>query len=248
MIKKIIINADDFGHTMGVSYGITDAHLNGVVTSTTALSVASCFGQSMEKVKFLAPKLGIGVHLALTLKGAKPLLKLPSLCNEQGFFHSLAEAPDKVCPDEVKLEWEAQILKFISTGHYPTHFDSHHHVHMNIEGLLEVMEELAAKFGVPIRHPGRETKALSTCEMLGDFYDENANQEFLNSMLDKIAESENEYFELCVHPAFVDGNLQRLTSYSTPRIGEHMALTSCETKKKIAEKGFLLTNFKGLVR
>ena len=34
---KLIINADDFGLTNGVTYGIYDAIKNGVVTSTTML-------------------------------------------------------------------------------------------------------------------------------------------------------------------------------------------------------------------
>lgn len=34
---KVIFNADDFGLSRAVNYGIVDAHINGVVNSTTAL-------------------------------------------------------------------------------------------------------------------------------------------------------------------------------------------------------------------
>ena len=37
MIKKLIINADDFGLTNSVTYGIYDCIINGVVTSTTQM-------------------------------------------------------------------------------------------------------------------------------------------------------------------------------------------------------------------
>ena len=36
-MKKLIINADDFGYTPGVTAGIIEAHKRGIVTSTTAL-------------------------------------------------------------------------------------------------------------------------------------------------------------------------------------------------------------------
>ena len=37
MTRQLIVNADDFGRTRGVSAGILRAHLDGIVTSTTAM-------------------------------------------------------------------------------------------------------------------------------------------------------------------------------------------------------------------
>lgn len=37
MMKLLIVNADDFGLSPGVNYGIIAAHRHGLVTSTTAM-------------------------------------------------------------------------------------------------------------------------------------------------------------------------------------------------------------------
>lgn len=37
MSRYLIVNADDFGHTMGVSEGVLRAHQEGIVTSTTVM-------------------------------------------------------------------------------------------------------------------------------------------------------------------------------------------------------------------
>lgn len=47
-MKYVIINADDYGLTAGVTYGILETHLQGVVTSTTALSVGKHFDEAMQ--------------------------------------------------------------------------------------------------------------------------------------------------------------------------------------------------------
>ena len=40
MTRRLIVNADDFGLTRGVSAGILAAHRHGIVTSTTVLVTA----------------------------------------------------------------------------------------------------------------------------------------------------------------------------------------------------------------
>src|SRR5690625_1142560 len=87
--KKLIINADDFGLTPGVTQGIIEAHNNGVVTSTTALSVSDYFLPAMSAARIQAPTLSVGIHLTLTLNKGKPILPkeiVPSLVDEDGFF------------------------------------------------------------------------------------------------------------------------------------------------------------------
>ena len=41
MTRRLIVNADDFGLTPGVSAGILSAHRHGIVTSTTLLATAA---------------------------------------------------------------------------------------------------------------------------------------------------------------------------------------------------------------
>ena len=128
MIKKLIINADDFGMCEGNSLGILLAHEKGLVSSTTVMMNMPYALWALDKAKAY-PNLGIGVHLNLT--AGKPLLPgKKSYTDEEGNFLRPSayedEFPDGE-PDEVYEEWKAQIEAFIAhTGHLPTHLDSHH--------------------------------------------------------------------------------------------------------------------------
>jgi len=65
-MKKLIVNADDFGRSPGINRGILDAHLNGIVTSTTVMINYPDAAPGLEQALLKAPDLGIGLHLNLT--------------------------------------------------------------------------------------------------------------------------------------------------------------------------------------
>lgn len=48
MQRVLIINADDFGLSPGINYGIIDAHRRGVVTSTTAMMTADAIEHAAQ--------------------------------------------------------------------------------------------------------------------------------------------------------------------------------------------------------
>src|SRR5512135_1195324 len=72
MSKQLIINADDFGRTRGISEGIIRAHKEGIVTSATAMMNMPGVANDLSKAKTEAPTLGLGVHLTFT--AGRPLL------------------------------------------------------------------------------------------------------------------------------------------------------------------------------
>ena len=49
MTRRLIVNADDFGLTRGVSEGILAAHRHGIVTSTTVLVNSAIESRSEER-------------------------------------------------------------------------------------------------------------------------------------------------------------------------------------------------------
>jgi predicted glycoside hydrolase/deacetylase ChbG (UPF0249 family) len=158
MEHSLIVNADDYGLTPGVSAGIRHAALQGIVTSTTAMMNMPDAAPELPKALAQCPSLGIGVHLTLTV--GKPLLspsKIPSLVDEQGNFFR-REAFIKHLPlinaKEAHAEWTAQVEEFVRvTGLKPDHLDSHHHSSYYTPDLFENMLELAALYGCPIRYP-----------------------------------------------------------------------------------------------
>ena len=63
---RLIVNADDYGRTPGVSRGIRQAHLRGIVTSTTAMMNMPAIEEDLQAALEETPELGLGVHLVLT--------------------------------------------------------------------------------------------------------------------------------------------------------------------------------------
>src|SRR5512133_2836973 len=131
-MKRLIINSDDYGRSSDISRGIREAHLQGVVTSTTCMMNIHTTADDIKIALQETPKLGLGVHLVLTT--GRPLSapeSIPSLVDENGSFFKLRPLLDRLPNlnvEEVKKEWRAQIERFLQVaGRVPTHLDSHHH-------------------------------------------------------------------------------------------------------------------------
>jgi chitin disaccharide deacetylase len=177
MTKQLIINADDFGRTRGVSTGIIRAHLEGIVTSTTAMMNMPGVANDLLKAKAEAPKLGLGVHLTFT--AGRPLLPtewVSSLIDEHGKFLSqeaIIANPTHIDVEELKSEIKSQIKTFKNaTGQMPDHLDVHHFVHV-IPHLFAAYLDLADEFKLPVRIPfPRDKAALATFDqsprLIGD--------------------------------------------------------------------------------
>lgn len=132
--KRLIINADDFGLSRGITEGILLAHNEGLLTSTSLMVNQSATDYAVSKLK-TAPNLGCGIHLNLCQ--GRPVLSpkfVPSLVTSEGFFLPPPEMSKRlstwqVSSDEVEGEFRAQIQRMKSYGLTPTHADSHHRMH-----------------------------------------------------------------------------------------------------------------------
>lgn len=158
MTKYLIINADDYGLTPQVSAGIRKAHLEGILTSTTAMMNMPDAAFALEMAAAHCPNLGLGVHLTLTagspLLTPKQLPTLMRLSDGTRFPREavLREQAASIPAAEVKAEWRAQIERFIQrTGKKPDHLDSHHNSSYFTYPFFEAMLELAAEYQVAVR-------------------------------------------------------------------------------------------------
>jgi len=149
----LVVNADDFGCSPGVSRGILRAHREGVVTSTSVLGncddlrgVCALLGE--------APDLGVGVHL--TLVGGRPVsasASLPSLTNPDGGFPTRAQDVFKswmignVDIHEIEREFDAQVSRLRDAGVRPDHVDTHRHLGF-VPAVGRAMETVARKHGI----------------------------------------------------------------------------------------------------
>lgn len=148
MTRRLIVNADDFGLTSGVSAGILAAHRHGIVSSTTVLATAAINAESVSALRDSG--LGVGLHVNLTL--GRPLSGARSLVDTDGRFvrdprHAAARADVK----DVEREVTAQIEKFTSLmRRRPTHLDTHHHVGL-LAPVAAVVLDVARRLGLPVR-------------------------------------------------------------------------------------------------
>lgn len=138
-MSKLIINADDFGFSKSVNYGIIDSYREGILTSTTLMANTPAFEHAVELAKE-NPGLGVGVHLVLTF--SKPLIKnARTIVDKNGnFYKAFVYGTEKIEIDEQELynEWDEQIQKVIESGIKPTHLDAHQHSNTYSEKHLKI--------------------------------------------------------------------------------------------------------------
>ena len=153
-MKKLIVNADDFGlHTL-INQGIIKGHREGFITSTSIMPSADAYEEAVELAK-ANPKLGIGIHLTL-VGGVKSVLlkeQVPSLLDAEGRF-----LPDYVAfakrfytggvkGSELEAELRAQIEKALASGLNITHIDSHQHTHV-LPGMNGLVRKLCNEYNI----------------------------------------------------------------------------------------------------
>lgn len=242
-MKKLIINADDFGISEGVTLGIIKAHRNGVVTSTTAMMNMPYVKRALELAKAF-PELGVGIHLVLTT-GSPLCQNVPSMVDEAGEFHKLRGEFDHCQVDlaELELEWETQIRLFIEmAGCKPSHIDSHHHVHLR-KNLIEVALKLAKKYDIPMRQTTEDLTEFEPVCCFDKMYDDDVNLEYLS----KHIENGPEYQEVMCHPGFLDKDIYEKSSYNISRMYELDFYQSKQLEAYLKEN-FQLINYHSIAR
>lgn len=152
MERTLVVNADDFGMTPGVSRGIARAHDEGIVTSASLLAGMPGFDEAVRLARAL-PALGVGLHLNLT-DGAPvlPPAQIPTLVDSDGRFLgyrslTLRMLSGRVRKDELKAEITAQLGRLEQAGIEPTHIDGHRHVHL-LPTLFDVVADAAVAAGI----------------------------------------------------------------------------------------------------
>ncbi|MFN2608708.1 MAG: ChbG/HpnK family deacetylase [Acidimicrobiales bacterium] len=271
----LIVNADDYGLTSGVSAGILRAHGAGVVTSTSVLAVAPAFARTAP---WLADhcRLGVGVHLAAVGEDP-PLLsaaEVPTLVDRSGRFPASWRVllprllAGRVDPDDLRSEFTAQLEAAQGYGIQVSHLDTHQHVHL-WPSVASVVIDLARRTGIgAVRVPrshraglvsmglnrlaGRLAAAArsSTLRYPADAsgLDEAGrfDQPALAAALDRFVASGAASAEVNAHPGEdVDGERDRYRW--DYRWGEELAvLTSTEARRAIEERGFTLGTYASL--
>ena len=158
---SIIVNADDYGYSEGVSRGILDLARRGIVTATGVLANSPCFDAHVTSL-LSVPQVDVGVHLNLTT--GRPLTsRLASLLVRSGgefpkkkYGLALSILSGGIDTPVVEEEWDAQIRRCRDAGLKIWFLNSHEHLHM-LPPLYRVIRQLAERHGIDfIRHTRAE--------------------------------------------------------------------------------------------
>jgi chitin disaccharide deacetylase len=175
-VRRLIINADDFGFTAGVNRGIVEAHSRGVVTSSTLMANGLAFSGAVQLAQTV-PHLSVGCHVMLI--DGQPLLDpktVPSLVDGAtgtGRFRdgissfALRAFSGRFDSQEIEAEATAQIRKIQAAGITVSHLDTHKHTHL-FPGVLRPLLRAGAVCGVrALRNPFGPRRPLRSGQLLG---------------------------------------------------------------------------------
>lgn len=260
-MKKVIINADDFGYSSGVNQGILKAFKKGVLSSTTLMANMPGREEAIQLSKN-TPNLGVGGHLVLTC--GKPITDAKTIIDEKGEFYRLKEYyknRSKMKDDEIYSEWCAQIDFLLDNDVDVSHLDSHHHLHTFPENL-EITKQIANKYKLSFRNAyNLEDNMVLPYQKGIKGFEDLMNSEAIRTMdspyivkrdacideikkvLEKLTENVT---ELMVHPAFVDEVLYFQSSFNVQRIREVEILTDPPVKKLFKKMDFKIVNYRDL--
>jgi predicted glycoside hydrolase/deacetylase ChbG (UPF0249 family) len=174
-VRRLIVNADDFGYTAGVNRAIAEAHTRGIVTSSTLMANGPAFDDAVRLTKQI-PQMSVGCHVVLI--DGEPVLDAARLTTLSSNNSHAAHFRDglksfaarallgMINPAEIEAETAAQIGKIQAAGIAISHIDSHKHTHL-FPSVLRPMLRAAHACGVrAVRNPFGPGKPMKSGELL----------------------------------------------------------------------------------
>ena len=167
-MKRLIVNADDFGLTGGVNRAIIELNHAGSLTSATLMAKATA---TDEAISLANAKLGVGCHVVLVdgqsvLEPRRDLLRLVDPVRTVGCFEPTLGSflkslyfkrswplSNRILDREIEAEASAQIALLQSRGLRLTHIDTHKHTHMFPRVLRPVLRAARAAGIRAVRNP-----------------------------------------------------------------------------------------------
>jgi len=175
-VKRLIVNADDFGLTAGVNRAILELNRLGALTSATLMALADATTEAAS-LATNSPSLGVGCHVVL-VDGSPvlPATQLPTLVDQTTgrFRPTLGKFVTdlflgRIRANEIEAEAEAQIARARSMGVSTTesltdsltHIDTHKHTHI-FPRVLAPLLRAAKRQQIPaIRNPFEPSWSLA---------------------------------------------------------------------------------------
>lgn len=151
-MKRLIINADDFGICESVNRGIIDCFSYGLVSDLSFIVNSDCFDSSVALLKEKGIT-EVGIHFNLTM-GKPNLISNNSLTDNSGNFVKAKTLfrnfiTGSLNDEEIYQELKFQLDKILATGIKISHFDSHQNIHL-IPQIFRQFERLKREYNLDI--------------------------------------------------------------------------------------------------
>ncbi len=226
--RVLVVNGDDFGRSNGISRGILEAHDNGILTSTSLMTLWPASAAAADSAT-RRPELAVGLHVDIG----------EWIFRDGGWSCTYLRAPlDDARAVQEEVERQLRAFRRMLRRD-PTHLDSHQHVHRE-EPIRSVLTRLSSVLAIPLRHvsPGiRYCGAFFGHHERGERNHEAVTVDALLRILESLP---NGVTELACHPGYAT---DFASAYSAERELELRALCDPRVRAAIQTSRITLRSF-----
>lgn len=153
MVKRFILNADDFGLSKALNRAVLEGFQGGLLKSASLTANGEAFDEAIHSVIPACPDLGVGIHLNV-IEGKALCEDIDTLTDSNGNFNNsyvqlLLKAYNPKETEffpQLEREFRRQIETIMAKTPV-THIDSHVHVH-SIPKIFNLVCRLAKEYGI----------------------------------------------------------------------------------------------------
>lgn len=152
-LRRLIVNADDFGRSTSINQAVIRAHREGILT-TASLMVNEPACEEAVALARQNPQLGVGLHLTLLCgRSALPPGDIPGLVGADSAFTTNPAGAGfryffvRSLREPLRREIHAQFQRFRALGLPLDHVNGHLHMHLH-PVVLRILAEDASRLGI----------------------------------------------------------------------------------------------------
>lgn len=244
-MTRVVINADDYGLTDGITRAIDELIQLDAISCTTAMVCADNAEIHLRGSKnFFGGR--IGLHLQLT--GGRPISDakdVPSLVDKYSQRFLPKREFSYANPTEVELEWTNQVYRFLEIfNRLPSHLDSHHGPHRHPE-LALVYFQVARHFRLPVRGFDKaywslaKRKMVESTPVVTNLWTTKSrnNFDFVKELRAASRTVPVDLVEVVTHPGHIDPSLSKCSSLIEPRAHEFKILKIMAESNYLSKQG-----------
>lgn len=250
---KLIVQADDYGISEGVIYGVMKGVTDGVLTCVGMFANMPCSPLAAELIKDKDICLGIDINICTGPCVSNPA-EIPTIAKSDGIMYTKKEHceldeqdadKDHMDYGECVKEVSAQIERFKQlVGRYPAYINGHSYHNKTID---KAVKDVSVTYGIPM---AKELEAaahmVSPAKMWYKRpfpFEEQINAYAMDSIREDRALVEAEHGILIFHCGYIDPALMEVSTFSLIRVNDLKAVISQEMKDWIRDNNIELITY-----